>query len=282
LENSETNNMYEDINYTVNDPVAIIEFNREDRLNAASDKMLAELRHACAAAEADPAVVGIIITGKGRGFCAGRDIAPGGASGPSKPEGDGSLPVELGDPEIGEGYARSYAYLATLRKPVIAAVNGPCVGLGFVLAMMCDMRYIAEEAYFMSAFGQRGLVAENGISWILPRVVGIGRAMEILWSSRKVRGPEAAQLGLAEKCVPADQLVAEASAFIEMLADTIAPSSLHAMKKQLYRSLESDFGSAFDESREALAAAREGGDIEEGMTAFREKRKPNFNRIGNK
>jgi len=271
---------YEDINYTVEDPVAIIEFNREDRLNAASDKMLAELRHACAQAEADSAVVGIIITGKGRGFCAGRDIAPGGASGPSKPEGDGSLPVELGDPDVGEGYARSYAYLATLRKPVIAAVNGPCVGLGFVLAMMCDMRYIAEDAYFMSAFGQRGLVAENGIAWMMPRMIGIGRSLEILWSSRKVRGPEAAELGLAEKCVPGDQLIDEAKAFIQMLADTVAPSSIHAMKKQLFRSLELDFGTAFDESRQALAEARASGDVTEGMTAFREKRPPNFKRIG--
>ena len=273
--------MYEDIIYNVEDPVAIIEFNREDRLNAASDKMLAELRHACAQAEADPAVVGIIITGKGRGFCAGRDITPGGASGPSKPEGDGSLPVELGDPEVGDGYARSYAYLAILRKPVIAAVNGPCVGLGFVLAMMCDMRYVAEEkGYFMTAFGQRGLVAENGIAWMMPRMVGIGNALEIMWSSRKVGGPEAVQLGIAQKCVPGEQLLSEAKAFIQMLADTNAPSSIHAMKKQLYRSLEQDFGSAFDEARDALAAARAGSDVEEGMTAFREKRKPNFKRIG--
>ena len=272
--------MYEDINYIVEDPVAIIEFNREDRLNAASDKMLAEMRHACAQAENDPKVVGIIITGKGRGFCAGRDVVKGGNSGPSRPEGDGSLPVELGDPDVGAGYARSYAYLATLRKPVIAAVNGPCVGLGFVIAMMCDMRYVAEEAYFMSAFGQRGLVAENGIGWMLPRVVGVGRAMEILWSSRKVRGEEAAQLGLAEKCVPADQLVDEAKAFIKMLADTIAPSSLATMKKQMYRSLEQDFGTAFDESRAALDVARSGPDVAEGMTSFREKRAPNFKRIG--
>jgi len=273
--------MYEDIIYTVNDPVAIIEFNREDRLNAASDKMLAELRHACAAAEADPAVVGIIITGRGRGFCAGRDVAKvGGASGPSRPEGDGSLPVELGDPDIGEDYARSYAYLSTLRKPVIAAINGPCVGLGFVLAMMCDMRYMAENAFMMTAFAQRGLVAENGVGWFLPRMVGIGRALEILWSSRRIKGPEAAELGLVEKSVPGDELINEATAFIQMLADSVAPSSMHIIKKQVMRSLQSNFGSAFDESRNALDDARAGGDATEGITAFQEKRKPNFKRIG--
>ena len=273
--------MYEDIIYTVEDPVAIIEFNREDRLNAASDKMLAELRHAVAAAEADPAVVGIIITGKGRGFCAGRDVAKvGGSSGPSRPEGDGSLPVELGDPEIGEDYARSYAYLATIRKPVIAAINGACVGLGFVLAMMCDMRYIARDAFMMTAFSQRGLVAENGVSWFLPRMVGIGRALEILWSSRRVKGEEAERLGLAERCVDGEDLLDEAKAFIQGLADRVAPSSIYTIKKQLYRGLQSDFGSAFDESRAALDVARKGDDLAEGMTAFREKRKPNFKRIG--
>ena len=272
---------YEDINYMVEDPVALIEFNREDRLNAASDKMLAELRHAVAQAEADPAVVGIIITGKGRAFCAGRDVAKvGGSSGPSRPEGDGSLPVEFGDQEIGEDYARAYAYLATVKKPVIAAINGPCVGLGFVLAMMCDMRFISEDGFMMTAFSQRGLVAENGVGWFLPRMIGIGRSLELLWSSRRVKGEEAARIGLAEYCVPADDLLTEARGFIQGLADSVAPSSIYAIKKQLYRSLQSDFGSAFDESRAMLDVARAGDDLKEGMDAFREKRAPNFKRIG--
>lgn len=273
--------MYDHIEYEVNDPSAIIWLNRPDTLNAATDLMLAELRHAIAAAEDDPRVVGIIVTGKGRGFCSGRDISDvGGKGGRSKPEGDGSLPVEFGDPDIGPDYGRTYTYMATVKKPVIAAVNGPAAGLGFVIAMMCDMRFMANEAFLMSAFPQRGLVAEHGISWLLPRLIGSARALEMMWSSRKVRGPEAVQMGLAEKAVPLDDLIAEATGFVQGLADSVAPSALHVIKRQVYRHLQMGFGEALDESWDDMAAAGAGADFKEGIAAFREKRKDQFSRIG--
>ncbi|MFN3231200.1 MAG: enoyl-CoA hydratase-related protein [Alphaproteobacteria bacterium] len=273
--------MYEDILYEVKDPVAVITFNRPESLNAASDRMLAELRHAVAAAEDDKRVVGIIITGAGRGFCSGRDVSGmGGGRGRSRPEGDGSLPAEPGDPWVGQDYQKSFTYLATVRKPVIAAVNGPCAGLGFVIAMMCDMRFIADNAFYMTAFSQRGLVAEHGLSWLLPRLIGLSRALEILWTSRRVKADEAERIGLADRVVEADKLLDECAAFIQSMAETVAPYSLQVMKGQLYRHLTTDYGTALEESWQAMADASAGPDVKEGVASFREKRPPDFGRVG--
>ncbi len=273
--------MYDDIIYEVNDPVAVIRFNRPDKLNAASDKMLAELQHAVAAAEDDARVVGIIITGEGRAFCSGRDISGmGGGRGRSRPEGDGSLPASPGDPWVGEDYQRTFTYLATVKKPVLAATNGPCAGLGFVIAMMCDLRFMSEDAFLMTAFAQRGLVAEHGLSWLMPRIMGLSTALEILWTSRRVKADEAHRLGLADKVFSADELLEGATEFVTTLSKTVSPYSLQVMKGLMYRHLQKDFGTALEESWDAMVEASAGPDVKEGVTSFREKRPPNFPRIG--
>ena len=182
--------VYRDILYSVDDPVAVITMNRPDNLNAFTVRMLAEIRHALAAAERDERVVGIILTGQGRGFCAGMDMnaLDQMSSGGRAAEDLSALDATPGDPDMGENFKTTYGYLLAIRKPLIAAVNGACAGLGFCFAMLCDMRFVDRNARFSTAFSQRGLVAEHGASWILPRVVGPSRALDLLWSARKFDG----------------------------------------------------------------------------------------------
>ncbi|HEY8489721.1 MAG TPA: enoyl-CoA hydratase-related protein, partial [Dehalococcoidia bacterium] len=187
---------YQEILYQVDDPVAVITLNRPERLNATTDRMIRELRHALAAAEADGRVVGIVITGAGRGFCAGVDLAElrkiGAAGDVAAMQSAADVPAASpGDPTMGEDFARGLAYLLTVRKPVLAAVNGPCAGYGLSLALFCDLRFAAGGAVFTTAFAPLGLVAEHGQSWLLPRLVGPARALDLLWSARRVGAEEA-------------------------------------------------------------------------------------------
>jgi enoyl-CoA hydratase/carnithine racemase len=174
--------MYEHILYAVEGPTAIITLNRPDRLNAWTSRMGLEVRHALATAEADQEIVGIVITGAGRAFCAGADMGTLQeifSAGAKKEETDPVLEAaNPGDPDMGEGFRQQLSYLMSVRKPIIAAVNGPCVGMAAVLSLNCDMRFVAEKAFFMMAFSQRGLVAEWGSCWMLPRTwVSIRRSI---------------------------------------------------------------------------------------------------------
>ena len=169
---NESSAMYRDITYTVQDPVAVITMNRPDALNAFTTRMLAEIRHALAAAEDDERVVGIVLTGAGRGFCAGMDMNAlnSMSSGQSQSEDLSALAAHPGDDSLGENFQTAFGFMLAIRKPLIAAVNGACAGLGFVYALLCDMRFVAPEAKFTTAFAQRGLIAEHGSSWLLPRL----------------------------------------------------------------------------------------------------------------
>ena len=186
---------------TVEDGVALLTLNRPDRLNAWTAEMerayfglLAE----CAAAED---VRAIVVTGAGRGFCAGADMQE---------------LLAIGEGAIDEAAAardeRPQTFPLTIPKPIVAAINGPCAGIGLVQALMCDIRFAAEGAKLTTAFARRGLVAEHGISWILPRLVGPARALDLLLSGRVVLAEEAAELGLVNRALPGDRLLDEALA----------------------------------------------------------------------
>ena len=276
--------MYQEILYTVTGPVAEIRFNRPDRLNALTRLMLAEMKHAIGKAEKDENVVGIVITGEGRGFCAGMDMqalsALGDAGGTSsRKDEDFGLDAQPGDPAMGEDFLLAHSYLMAVRKPIIAAINGPCAGLGFVLAMLSDIRFMAEEAVVTASFSQRGLVAEYGVSWILPRVIGVSKALDLMWTSRKIKGPEAKEMGLADYIYPAADVAAEAHAYIENLAATAAPYSLMMMKRQVYRHLAMPLGDSVRETLEWIAESTSRDDFKEGVKAFLEQRPPQFERI---
>lgn len=274
---------YQDILYRVEDPVAVITMNRPDALNAFTVRMLAEIRHALADAEADERVVGIVLTGAGRGFCAGMDMnalndMSGGGSGTA--EDLSALKASPGDPDMGEDFQVTYSYLLSVRKPILAAVNGACAGLGFVFALLSDMRFVDRSARFSTAFSQRGLIAEHGASWILPRLIGPGRALDLLWSARRFDGEEAARLGLAERLCEPGGSVDAACAFVRELAAAASPTSLKVIKAQVYRHLNMPLGEAMRETNAWMDESLKREDFREGVRSFIEKRPPQFKRVG--
>jgi len=274
--------MYQDILYQVEDPVAIITMNRPDRLNAFTNRMLAEIRHALAAAEQDPDVVGIVLTGAGRGFCAGMDMGSldNMSSGAGGEHDDLSgLAAQPGDPAMGEQFGVTFSYLLSVRKPIIAAVNGACAGLGFVFALLSDMRFVERSAKFTTAFAQRGLIAEHGASWILPRLIGSGKALDLLWSSRKFDGEEAERLGLAERLCEAGESLPSAVAYIRDMATSVSPTSLRIIKAQVYRHLNMPLGDAMRETNTWMDESLKREDFREGVRSFMERRPPNFKRV---
>ena len=276
--------MYEQILYEVQDPVAVITFNRPEALNALTGRMQREFKHALAAAESDPSVVGIVLTGAGRGFCAGADI--GGlqstADGKRGPAEDlSALKASPGDPKMGENFKVSYTFMLSLKKPIIAAINGPCAGLGFCYALLCDMRFAEKQAKFTTAFGQRGLIAEHASSWLLPRLIGAGKSLDILWSARKFQGEEAKELGLVERVVDTGESLNTAIRYIQDLAENVSPTSLRIMKAQVYRHLNMELGEAMIESNHWMDESLKGEDFKEGVNSFIERRKPNFKRLNN-
>lgn len=275
--------MYENILYEVNDPVATITLNRPDKLNATTPQMIGEIRHALAQAEESGDVVGIVLTGAGRGFCSGADMA--GlqviqSEGRIGADGEVNLEADPGDSEIGEEYRRGYTYFMSIRKPIIAAVNGPCAGYGFSMAMFCDLRFAAEGAVFTTAFAPRGLVAEHGTSWVLPRLLGSARALDILWSGRKFHAEEALQLGVVNRVVAPEKLIEETEKYVRELAEKCSPTSLMHMKQQIYRSLNQPLGESITETEARMAASVKRGDFKEGLASYMEKRPPKFDRIG--
>jgi enoyl-CoA hydratase/carnithine racemase len=273
--------MYQQITYEVRDPVAIITMNRPEALNAFTNRMLAEIRHALAAAEKDPAVVGIVLTGAGRGFCAGMDMNAlnSMSSGGGNREDLSALDAEPGDKALGENFQVSFTYLLSIRKPLIAAINGACAGLGFVFALLADMRFVEKQARFTTAFSQRGLIAEHGASWILPRLIGSGRALDILWSGRKFDGVEADKLGLAERLVDTGESLPAAVDYITQVSKVASPTSLSVMKAQVYRHLNMQLGESVTESNAWMADSLRRDDFREGVRSFLEKRPPEFRRI---
>ena len=180
---------------------------------------------------------------------------------------------------MGEDFHITFAYLLSIRKPLIAAINGSCAGLGMSIALLCDMRYAAVNAKFTTAFSQRGLVAEHGQSWILPRVIGPARALDLLWSSRKFNGIEAEKLGVVNRALPQEELLLAAQAYIQELAETAAPIPLKIMKQQVYRHLNMSLGEAMNETNRLMAESLTRPDFKEGVTSFIEKRPPQFTRV---
>lgn len=274
--------MYEEILYAVEDPIATITLNRPERLNAMTPRMADEIRHAVAHAEEDPAAVAIVLTGAGRGFCAGADlkglqaIGEGGDfRGGNSPE----LEASPGDPALGPSFQGPYSYLCSVRKPVIAAVNGPIAGLGLAAALYADMRFASDRASFTTAFVRRGLIAEWGIGWTLPRLVGPAHALDLLFSGRKIDAAEAERIGLVNRMLPHDELLPFVAAYVRDLAASCSPTSMQIMKRQVYTRLTSELGPAMDESIRLMVESFGRQDFKEGVQSFLKKRPPRFPRI---
>jgi enoyl-CoA hydratase/carnithine racemase len=236
--------------------------NRPERMNAWTQDMEDRYYDALADADADPDVRVVVVTGAGRAFCAGADME--------------ILDSLASHAEQYRPGRRPKIFPLTIRKPVIAAINGACAGLGLIQALYCDVRFVASDAKLTTAFARRGLVAEHGLSWLLPRLVGPERALDLLLSARVVRGEEAVALGLASRAVERDAVLAAARTYAADLAANCSPRSMAVMKQQILRHLDADLPTALRESDEVMEAAFDWPDVQEGVASFLERRAPAF------
>jgi enoyl-CoA hydratase/carnithine racemase len=272
--------VYQELRYEVQDPIATITFDRPDRLNAMTDRMTDELKHAVAAAEADERALAIVLTGAGRGFCAGADLQGLKAIGEGKSYGEGAnLEASPGDAGMGANFQGPYAYLFSVRKPVIAAVNGPCAGLGFAVMCFADLRFASDRAVFSTAFSRRGLIAEWGIGWTLPRLVGPSVALDLLLSARRLDAAEAERIGLVNRTLPHDELLPFVQAYVKELAENVSPTSMAVIKRQVWSRLEAELGPSLDESIRLMTESFGRPDFREGVSSYLEKRPPKFARV---
>jgi len=272
---------YEDLLLEVKDRVAIATLNRPDKLNAWTPAMGASLKRAVAACAADDGVRAIVVTGAGRGFCAGADmgllqkIQTGERTSETKTE-EISLPPARPGLDVSRQYGGRFGYLFSVPKPVIAAINGPCAGLGFVFPLYCDLRFAAADARFTTAFAQRGLIAEHGVAWLLPRLVGAARALDLLLSARKFDGAEAERIGLVQQALPQERFLEDVLAYARNLADTVSPRSMAVMKAQIWASAWQSFNESLEIANAEMAKSFASEDFKEGVAHFVEKRAARF------
>ncbi len=263
----------ENVVYEVDDSVAVIRLERPEKLNAFTFRMIAEIRAAADRAASDEHVVGLVVTGTGRAFSAGLDTGDLARSTSGTAE-EAAPASSASDSEL----PALFSHLLRIPKPVIAAVNGVAAGGGFVLAMMCDLRFAAADASFTTAFSKRGLIAEHGTSWILPRLVGINRALDLLWSARRIDAAEALRIGFVDRIVPRETLVDDAKAYIRDLAANVSPRSLAVIKAQIYSHSSLALEPAIRDADRLMRAALTHPDATEGVKSFVERRPPRFER----
>jgi enoyl-CoA hydratase/carnithine racemase len=267
--------------YQVDARVATITLNRPDKLNAWTAIMEREVRAAMDEAERDENVRVIILTGAGRGFCAGADMSL-----LSSVAAEGldwvrrAQAVEPASGGVGEGaradFQKKYSYFPAMSKPVIAAVNGPCVGLGLVIALYCDLRFASDAARFSTTFARRGLIAEYGMAWMLPHLVGHPNAVDLMFSARMIDAAEAFRMGLVNQVIPQDAFRGKVREYAADLASNVSPRSLRVMKRQIYEAMFQTLAEAFETSEGEMLASLQCADFKEGVAHFVEKRAPVF------
>ncbi len=270
----------ESVSYTEGDPaskhtvlaerrgaVLILTLNRPDRLNAWNYELEARYFGLLDAAEADPAVRAIVVTGAGRGFCSGWDMDD------LQSVGEGDAPPVSYDP-------RPRCFPLTVRKPMIAAINGAAAGLGLVEALYCDIRFAVPKAKLTTAFARRGLIAEYGIAWILPRLIGQSRSLDLLMSGRVIMAEDALNIGLIDRLAEPADLLDAAVAYADALAVHSSPTSMSLIKAQIQRAMDSDFATAFAEAVDLMPDAFSHSDFAEGVASYLEGRPPGFAPLG--
>ncbi len=265
--------------YQVADRVATITLNRPDKLNAWTGTMEQEVRASIHEAEQDPRVRVIILTGAGRGFCAGADMS---LLGEIAQKGLGERASALANTSNGQragvrpDFQKKYSYFPSIQKPVIAAVNGPAVGLGFVITLYCDLRFASDAARFGTAFAKRGLIAEYGLAWMLPRLIGPANALDMLFSARLVDASDALRMGLVNRVFPQDHFLEDVQGYAKELAYNVSPRSMRVMKDQVYSAMFQTLSEAFESSEQEMLQSLQCDDFKEGVAHFLEKRAAAF------
>jgi enoyl-CoA hydratase/carnithine racemase len=271
--------------YNVANRVATITLNRPDKLNAWTALMESEVRSHMENAEQDDEVRVIVLTGAGRGFCAGADmsllsaVAERGLDyrdlddrGREQVLSDGANRREGAAPD----FPKKYSYFQAIGKPVIAAINGPVVGLGLVITLYCDLRLASDASRFSTTFARRGLIAEYGMAWMLPRIIGIANALDLLFSARTIDAAEALRMGLVNRVFPQETFLEKAHEYTQELASTVSPRSLRIIKRQVYEAMSQPLAEAFDISVREMMACFRTEDFKEGVAHFVEKRPAAF------
>jgi enoyl-CoA hydratase/carnithine racemase len=265
---------FKDTIYEKSERIATITYNRPEKMNAWTPRMFDELRQAIDDAENDLDIGAIVITGAGRAYCSGADM--GGlnrlAQRSEQPEaGQSASPTQ----EAAEGMGR-FAFMLSLKKPVIAAINGPAVGMGFANTLYCDIRIASERARMGLIFPRRGLAIEFGSSWLLPRIVGLANAVDLALTGRLIDAAEALRIGLVSRVVTDSELMPVARALAADLATQCSPLGISYVKRFIYQHLYTDLGTALRDEAESAGVMLRSQDFKEGVKAFLEKRAPKF------
>ena len=257
--------------------VATIWLSRPHRMNAWTGRLHTEYRHLLRKAEDDAKVRAIVVTGRGKGFCVGGDAEA--LSGHSERGSyDSGTSTDIAKPGYGVApqFDASFAYHFGLSKPVIAAIIGPAAGIGLALACFADVRFAVPGIKLTTAHGKLNLPAEYGLSWLLPRIVGLGRANDWLLTSRVVFSEEALEVGLINDLFAFDDLLPRTYAYVHKMIETVSPNSLRQSRWQIYRDLHRDVAAAVEDSEALLEAMMREADYKEGVQAFLEKRLPQW------
>lgn len=273
---------YATLLYEVDQGVATITLNRPERMNAITPELESELLDAIKSAETSDQVRVIVLTGAGRAFCAGADLSNLAAvtqidwSTVDRQELEAQILPRRPRENTCDDYQRTYSYFPAVGKPIIGAINGAAVGLGMIVSLYCDIRIASDEARFGTAFAQRGLIAEYGISWLLPRLVGLSNALDLLYSARVIDAQEALRIGLVSRVVPAAEFSSEVGEYARMLATSVSPRSLRVIKKQVYDGMLGGLGEAIDAANSEMWLSLQCEDFREGVAHFVENRPPHF------
>jgi enoyl-CoA hydratase/carnithine racemase len=265
--------------YQVADRVATITLNRPDKLNAWTSVMEREVRAAMGEADKDENVRVIVLAGAGRGFCAGADmslLSTVAEKGLDEARRTQSVQTAAKSEGSRSDFQKKYSYFLALTKPVIAAINGPVVGLGLVITLYCDLRIASDAARFGTAFAQRGLIAEYGMAWMLPRLVGHANALDLLFSARMIDAAEALRMGLVNHVYPRETFLEEVRKNATYLASKVSPRSLRVIKRQVYEAMFQTLAESFESSEQEMLTSLECEDFKEGVAHFVEKRPPVF------
>lgn len=249
---------------SINNRVAVLTLNRPDRGNAWTVPMEMEYFDLLRECERNPQVQVIILTGAGKSFCPGLDTSDLGN-------------IAAGKTAVPSTDRRPSTYPTTISKPIIAAINGACAGIGLIQTLVCDVRFAAAGVKITTAFARRGIMAEHGIAWLLPRIVGTGRAMDLLLSGRVILSEEALELGLVNRVFPREDLMAETVAYAEDLAANCSPIAMATIKAQVYAAAESSMEAARSQAIGLWNDRhRSHPDFREGIQSYVEKRPPHF------
>ncbi len=249
---------------TVENGIAVLSFNRPDSMNGMTGDMEVAYFNRLLEAEADPDVRVIVVTGAGRAFCPGADLA--------------HRPGEDEEPLPNASMPRTTPL--GISKPMIAAINGACAGVGLAYALQCDLRFAADGAKFTTAFARRGLIGEYGMAWLLNAIAGRQVALDLLMSARVVLAEEAAELGIISKAVPADELMSTVMSYASDLAANASPASMATIKHQVNTEPALPARDALIHAEGLMRESLQGADVTEGIASFLEKRQVAFAALG--